>query len=147
LKDRVTGKIPLLTSRTVTRATKTQGKVELTLATPAGTETIQTDHVIAATGYKIDLARLPFVDARTRARIATFDGSPRLSATFESSVPNLHFVGIASAQSFGLVMRFVYGARHTASIVMRHVRALRHARVTLATPDATQAKPVTVRKG
>jgi len=143
LKERVADKIPLLTSRIVTRATETQGKVELTLTTPAGTETIQTDHVIAATGYKIDLARLPFLDARTRARIATFDGSPRLSSSFESSVPNLDFVGIASAQSFGPVMRFVYGARHTATIVTRHVRVTRPARITLP----AQAKPVAVRKG
>jgi len=56
---------------------------------------------------------------RLRARIRVFDGSPRLSTTFESSVPGLHFVGLASAQSFGPVMRFVYGARHAATILTR----------------------------
>lgn len=143
LKERVLDKIPLITSRTVTHATEKHGKVELILNTGAASETIQTDHVIAATGYKVDLARLPFLDAQTRARIATFDGSPRLSPVFESTIPGLHFVGLASAQSFGPVMRFVYGAKHAATIVTRHVQAARPARVTRPRPRAAQAKPVT----
>ncbi|MGB9365161.1 MAG: NAD(P)-binding domain-containing protein [Xanthobacteraceae bacterium] len=141
LKERVLGQIPLITSRTVAHATEKKGKVELILN--AGSETIQTDHVIAATGYKVDLARLPFLDAQTRARIATFDGSPRLSPAFESTIPGLHFVGLASAQSFGPVMRFVYGAKHAATIMTHHVAAARPARVALPRPSATGAKPVT----
>jgi cation diffusion facilitator CzcD-associated flavoprotein CzcO len=141
LKERVLGKIPLMTSHKIAHATEKKGKVELILNTGAGAETIQTDHVIAATGYKVDLARLPFLDAKTVARIATFDGSPRLSPTFESTVPGLHFIGLASAQSFGPVMRFVYGAKHAASIVTRHVQATRPARVAVARPSGAQAKP------
>jgi FAD-dependent urate hydroxylase len=143
LKERVLNKIPLLTSRTVAHATEKKGKVELVLDTGAGSETIQTDHVIAATGYKVNLARLPFLDAQTCARIATFDGSPRLSPAFESTIPGLHFVGLASAQSFGPVMRFVYGAKHAAAIVTRHVQATRPARVTMPSPGTAGAKPVT----
>ena len=143
LKERVFGKIPLMTSRTVAHATEKQGKIELILDTGAGAETIETDHVIAATGYKVDLARLPFLDAAARARIATFDGSPRLNSAFESSSPNLHFVGLASAQSFGPVMRFVYGARHAATIVTRHIQAARPARASVGSPSAGRAKPVT----
>jgi len=37
-------------------------------------------------------------------------------------VPGLYVVGLPSAQSFGPVMRFVYGTRHAATILTRHLR-------------------------
>jgi hypothetical protein len=45
-----------------------------------------------------------------RADIRCADGAPVLSTAYESSVPGLHFIGPASAASFGPVARFVYGA-------------------------------------
>jgi len=129
LKQRVVGKIPMLTSHALSQVAERNGKLELSVATGGKTETFQTDHVIAATGYKVDLKRLAFLDDKLRARISVFDGSPRLSTRFESSVPGLHFVGLASAQSFGPVMRFVYGARHAATILARHVRGAKRTAV------------------
>jgi hypothetical protein len=35
----------------------------------------------------------------------------------------LYFVGLASAFSFGPVMRFVFGAKHAAAILTAHLRA------------------------
>jgi hypothetical protein len=48
-------------------------------------------------------------------------GSPVLSADFETSVDGLYVVGPAAAQSFGPVMRFVYGAKHAAPRVAKHI--------------------------
>jgi FAD-dependent urate hydroxylase len=122
LKDRVVGKIPVLTSHTVSQAFEKNGKLAVTVKTADATTRFETDHVIAATGYKVDLGRLKFLAGELRSGIRTYDGSPKLNAVFESSVPNLHFVGLASAQSFGPVMRFVYGAKHASAILARHVR-------------------------
>ena len=72
-------------------------------------------------------------DDGLRARIAHFDGSPRLNTKFESSVAGLHFVGLPSAQSFGPVMRFVFGTKHAATILARHLRAPRRQASQLAT--------------
>jgi hypothetical protein len=46
---------------------------------------------------------------------------PALSATFESSVPGLHFVGQAAAETFGPVMRFVYGTDFTSRRLTKHI--------------------------
>jgi cation diffusion facilitator CzcD-associated flavoprotein CzcO len=121
LKSRVLGKVPLLTSHHVVAAAERAGRLELSVRHDHGTAQIATDHVIAATGYRIDLDRLAFLASEMRAAIATAHGAPVLNAVFESSVPGLHFVGIASALSFGPVMRFVYGARHAAAILTAHI--------------------------
>ena len=122
LKDRVVGKISVLTSHAISQAVEKNGKLKVTVRGPGATSSFETDHIIAATGYKVDLGNLKFLGDDLRSGIKTHDGSPRLNAVFESSVPNLHFVGLASAQSFGPVMRFVYGAKHASRILARHIR-------------------------
>jgi cation diffusion facilitator CzcD-associated flavoprotein CzcO len=98
------------------------GRVELYLVDPDSREsTVETDHVIAATGYKVDLRRLTFMDARLGARVRTIENTPVLSSNFESSVAGLYFVGLASANTFGPVMRFLLGARYTARRISQHV--------------------------
>jgi len=143
LKDRVVGKIPVLTSHTISQAAEKNGRLQVTVQNAGATSALETDHIIAATGYKVDLGNLKFLGDELRSGITSHDGSPRLSATFESSVPNLHFVGLASAQSFGPVMRFVYGAKHASAILTRHVRpALRMSITNSETADQPgSAKP------
>jgi thioredoxin reductase len=68
------------------------------------------DHVIAATGYYVDVRRLSFLHSDIAKQLRLVGGSPRLSAHFESSVPGLYFTGPVAAASFGPVMRFVAGA-------------------------------------
>jgi FAD-dependent urate hydroxylase len=123
LKGRVADKMPLLTSHEVVAAQVRNGGLNLTVRYDRDTMHIATDHVIAATGYRVDLGRLPFLDPSLRAAIKTAGGAPVLNPVFESSVPGLHFVGLASALSFGPVMRFVYGARHAAAILTAHMRS------------------------
>jgi cation diffusion facilitator CzcD-associated flavoprotein CzcO len=124
LKNRVVGKFPLLTSHEAIAAAERGGRLELSVRTDGdGVKKIVTDHVIAATGYRVDLGRVAFLDAALRGAIRTADGAPVLNSVFESSVPGLHFVGLASALSFGPVMRFVCGARHAAAILASHLRS------------------------
>jgi hypothetical protein len=87
------------------------GQVRLQLRATDGTERdVLTEHVIAATGYKVDLVRLPFLSPEIRSKIKVVKSSPVLSSTFESSVPDIYFAGLAAANSFGPVMRFAFGA-------------------------------------
>jgi cation diffusion facilitator CzcD-associated flavoprotein CzcO len=110
-KEKVIGKLPVLLGRTVVRAEAQGGTVRLGLRAADGGECeIVTDHIIAATGYKVDVERLRFLATEIRAKVKAVDGTPVLSTTFESSVPGLYFVGVASANSFGPVMRFAFGA-------------------------------------
>ncbi|MGB6538184.1 MAG: NAD(P)-binding domain-containing protein [Xanthobacteraceae bacterium] len=121
LKNRVIDKVSLLTGHEVVAANERNGKLQLSVRRNDRAVQIETDHVIAATGYRVDLRRLPFLDPPLRAAIKTSGGAPLLNTALEASVPNLHFVGLASALTYGPVMRFVYGARHAATILRSHI--------------------------
>jgi hypothetical protein len=111
IRDMVVGKVPLHLGYTTERAEIQGNSVHLHLRAQDGSvKEIVTEHVIAATGYKVDLERLRFLSEELRSKIRTAGGAPVLSRGFESSVPGLYFAGIAAANSFGPVMRFAFGA-------------------------------------
>ena len=86
------------------------------------------DHVLLATGYKVDVARLGVLAPDVLRAVATDDGSPVLGDGYESSVPGLHFVGSSAVASYGPLMRFVWGAGFAARSVTRFVWANRSGR-------------------
>jgi thioredoxin reductase len=111
IRDKVIGKVPLHLGCTPTAAEVKNGKVHLRIRAADGSEReIVAEHIIAATGYRVNLERLEFLNPEIRSQIKTVDGSPKLSSTFESSLPGIYFVGVAAAVSFGPVMRFAFGA-------------------------------------
>jgi thioredoxin reductase len=122
LKERVLDRVSLLKSHVITRADERQGRLVLTVENDGTTRRIETDHVIAATGYQVDLERMSFLDPALRAKVKTYAGVPILNRQLQSSLPGLHFVGMASAQSFGPVMRFVHGTKHAARILSGSLR-------------------------
>jgi cation diffusion facilitator CzcD-associated flavoprotein CzcO len=119
LHDRVEGQVPILTGHGVAWAKPVDGRVRLGVARRAENDIaeIEADHVIAATGYRIDLDRLAFLSDGIRARLETVGKSPAVGRGLESSVAGLHFVGPAASPSFGPVTRFVYGAHHAATTI------------------------------
>jgi thioredoxin reductase len=120
IKDRVMNRVPLQLGQTVQGAEVRNGKAHLHLRGEDGAEqVIAADHIVAATGYKVDLGRLTFVSSEIRSKLKVVGGSPVLSSTCESSVPGLYFVGIAAANSFGPVMRFAFGADFAARTLTR----------------------------
>jgi thioredoxin reductase len=114
-RDMVVGKVPLLLGCTLQRAEVQGDCIRLHLRSPDGPEReVVTEHVIAATGYKVDLEKLHFVSRDLRSQIRAVNGTPILRSNFESSVPGLYFAGIAAANTFGPVMRFAFGAGFSA---------------------------------
>jgi cation diffusion facilitator CzcD-associated flavoprotein CzcO len=81
------------------------------------------DHVLLATGYKIDIAKLGILAPALLRQVAAKDGAPLLSNGMESSVAGLHFVGASAVHSFGPLMRFVWGAGFTAESLTRAILA------------------------
>ncbi|MEE1797154.1 NAD(P)-binding domain-containing protein [Streptomyces sp. JV176] len=109
----------------VVTAVPAGGRVRLELfATTGRTETVETDHVIAATGFTPGLDRLGLLEGPLAAGLRTVGPSraPEASAAFESSYPGLFLAGLLSAPSFGPSMRFVYGASYTAERLVAGVR-------------------------
>lgn len=122
IRDKVMGKVPLTLGYTPERAEVQDGKVKLYLRAEDGTtREVVAEHVVAATGYKVDLERLKFLTAGIRSELKTLNGSPVLSSKFESSIPGLYFAGVAAANSFGPLMRFAYGAGFAARTITRAV--------------------------
>jgi hypothetical protein len=122
LRDRVVDKMPIDTGCRVLGASARSGRLALRVASARdGEREIETDHVVAGTGYEPDVDRLPFLDAGLRARIRRVERAPALSRHFESSVPGLYFMGLASAPSFGPLFRFVVGAEYAAPALARHL--------------------------
>jgi thioredoxin reductase len=122
IREQVETLATLKAGRSIARAEESGGRVRLTLVGSSGSrETIESDHLIAATGYRVDLRRLKFLDDDTLRRIRMVNGTPILSSDFESSVPGLYFVGLSAARTFGPVMRFVVGAVHPARQLTRRL--------------------------
>lgn len=125
VRDTIEGHVPYHLDRSVAGAAVTaEGRVALWLDhAERGRETLTVDHVVAATGYRVDLARLGILDPALLPEIRTVDRSPVLSRDFESSVPGLYCLGTASAYSFGPMFRFACGADYSAKRLTRHIVA------------------------
>jgi len=125
LKERVVGHVPILMEHAVTRAEATGSRLTLYVRRPgSGIASLTTDHVIAATGYRFAIDRLPFISMRIKSLMKTEQQVPVLSPYFESSIPGLYFTGLASAHSFGPSMRFLVGTDYTARRVSGHLAAI-----------------------
>ena len=100
----------------VPSAQTTRAGVRMTL--DDGTERYA-DHVLLATGYRVDVRRHAFLAPELAKSIMCTRGYPQLAPGFESSVPGLHFLGAPAAISFGPLMRFVSGTGYTAKALTR----------------------------
>jgi len=124
LRGRVEGEFPILAGHYLEQAEAGPDGVRLGLVSRAGrTAKLTADHVIAATGYRPDLGRLPFVGPELGARLRTVAGTPVVDRDYQSTSPGLYVVGPGVAPTFGPVMRFVYGADHAARTVSRRLTA------------------------
>ena len=123
LRDRVVGKVPVRFDTTVVGVSEAGGRLQLELLNGRSNSkgSLVVDQVVAGTGYSVEVTRLRFLDLELASKIALSCGAPRLNHAFESSVPGLHFVGSASAMSFGPLFRFVVGAEYTARAITAHM--------------------------
>jgi len=122
LKPRLLSLVPIYED-TVEEIKETHIGAELTLSS---SRVARADHVILATGYHMDIAKLPMLAPSLTSRIQTYENAPTLNSRFETNIPGLYFVGISSVSSFGPFYRFVVGtdatARRVASSVKKQVK-------------------------
>ena len=109
--------IRINTGRTIAGTRIQSGHVQLQLDEGIS----KCDHVLLATGYRIDISKIGVLAPGLLERIARIDGSPRLSRGFETNVAGLHFVGASAVASFGPMMRFIAGSGYAARNVTRAV--------------------------
>jgi len=119
MRDKVMGRVPVLSGQRLISAAIADGRPALALRRQGDDDVvIQVDHVIAATGYRVDVRRLDFLEKRLLQRLEHVDQTPVLSTHFESSIEGLFFVGPIAANSFGPLMRFAFGAGFASSRLM-----------------------------
>jgi cation diffusion facilitator CzcD-associated flavoprotein CzcO len=106
------------TGRHVTAATRVNGHLELALDDAS---TRRVDHLLLATGYRVDVRRYGFLSPSLLAALRIVDGHPVLDAGLESSVPGLHFLGAPAGYSFGPLVRFVAGTEFGARALTRWI--------------------------
>jgi FAD-dependent urate hydroxylase len=83
---------------------------------------LDVDHVILATGYKVDVSRVPYLRAgNLLPDLRIEDGFPLLDEDFESSVPGLFFTGIVAMRDFGPLFASIAVCRAAAQIIGRRV--------------------------
>ena len=117
VREKVEGRIPAHFSAQIQTVAVENNRVNLTFT--GGTLTV--DHIIAGTGFRPSVSRLKFLEPSLLGAIKTVDDAPVLSRSFESSVPNLYFIGLASAFDFGPLTRFACGAEFTAKHLTKHL--------------------------
>jgi FAD-dependent urate hydroxylase len=110
--------VEVTTDIRIETARESDGEIVVTLSDGAER---RADHVLAATGYRIDIYKYPFLSQDLQSAIRCVDGFPRLSGSYESSVEGLHFIGAPAAAAMGPGMRFVSHSGLAAEAVARGV--------------------------
>jgi len=98
-------------------STEIRGK-QVFLKLSNGTERL-VDHVIVATGYRVDTVRYSFFSPAIQKALKTAEGYPVLGRGLESSIPGLHFVGKPAAWSYGPLLNFISGAHFASPELLR----------------------------
>ena len=142
LRERVEGKFPTLLGWTISSAELIEApnsgdrRIRLTLTNTEGENREHiTSHIIAGTGFRVDMNRYRFLNDSIRAEIdCRRDGTPVLSRNFETSVKGLTMIGPVAHSSFGPLLRFAAGSQYAAErVTTRLVRSLaKHSRSEVA---------------
>ena len=115
---------PRITDERVTRWPETElarcvanqnGELEVTLTNGAN---IVVDKIVLATGYKVDITRLPYLAAGNLLEsLETRNGFPVLDDHFETSVPGLFITSMPATQDFGPFFGFTISVRASAQLI------------------------------
>lgn len=116
--------VTLLGGFTISNASDEEGQVCLELTDASGSKRQAAfDHVIAGTGFRIEVQKLTYLSSELIKNVVTKKGAPVLSANLETSVPGLFIIGPAATPTFGPVMRFACGAKFTSERLVRRLSA------------------------
>jgi cation diffusion facilitator CzcD-associated flavoprotein CzcO len=92
------------------------GEHDVTLTLSDG-EALTADHVVFASGYRADLARVPYLGG-VLDRVSLTEGFPDLTEGLETSLAGLYMTGFASTRDFGPFYGFTKGCPSAARIAI-----------------------------
>jgi len=110
-----TDRVHVLPRTEVVKCTENGSELNVTLSNG---ETITCDHIILATGYKVDITRLPILAAgNTLGQLETRNGFPVLDDHFQTSVKGLFITSMPATQDFGPFFAFTISVRVSARLI------------------------------
>jgi lysine/ornithine N-monooxygenase len=88
-------------------------------------EKLSVDRIILATGYRMNIAQLPFLSSDSILnRLATRNGFPVLDDHFQTSIQGLFITSMPATQDFGPFFGFTIAVRASAKLICRRLREL-----------------------
>jgi len=120
LRDRVEDVVDVLTGHQLRSAEPHGSGVRLHLD-GAKRSSIDADHVIAGTGFRIDVSRLTYLSPEIQASLTTRGNCPLVNRAGESTIPGMYFAGALTSVSLGPGVRFISGTHQTAPQLARSV--------------------------
>jgi lysine/ornithine N-monooxygenase len=98
---------------------KSDGSLNITLNQH---QSLTIDHVVLATGYRVDLKNIPFlVQGNCLPQIKIDNGFPVLDEQFQSSLNGLYFTSFAATQDFGPFFGFTVGCVAASTALGQHL--------------------------
>jgi len=86
-------------------------------------EMITCDQIVLATGYKVDITRLPILAAgNVLDQLATRNGFPVLDEHFQTSIKGLFITSMPATQDFGPFFAFTISVRVSAKLICEAIR-------------------------
>ena len=86
-------------------------------------EALTVDEVVFATGYRVELQRVPFLASGLLSSLQTRDGFAELDVQFQTNVPGLYITSLAATRDFGSFLAFTVSVRAQAQIIGRAIGA------------------------
>jgi cation diffusion facilitator CzcD-associated flavoprotein CzcO len=84
----------------------------------SNSQRLTVDQIIFATGYRADLARVPYM-AGVLESVELADGFPALDEAFGTTLAGLYITGFSATRDFGPFFGFVKGAPAAATLIVR----------------------------
>jgi FAD-dependent urate hydroxylase len=105
---------------------ESESALAITLDGAGGSRVLEIDRVVLATGYKVDVARVPLLArGNLLARLQRDNGCPLLDDNLQSSIPGLFMTSMLAVRDFGPFLAFTVSARASAKLVGRALRPRR----------------------
>ena len=94
------------------------GSVAITLDGAGGPRVLEIDRVVLATGYRVDITRVPLLaHGNLLPQLTVDNGSPVLDEHLQSSVPGLFMTSMLATRDFGPFFAFTVAARTSARLI------------------------------
>ena len=83
---------------------------------------LEVDHIILATGYKVDINKIPFLSSgNILPKLNINEGFPDLDGYLQTSLPGLYMTSMIATKSFGRFFAYIASCRTSSQIVGNHI--------------------------